>query len=152
MPPTNPPLSNSAQRVQQALAAHGLPLTVVELPQSTRTAVDAAAAIGCTVGQIAKSLIFRAKTSDRPVLVIASGSNRVDEPALAALLGEPLGKADADFVRARTGFVIGGVPPIGHTEPPVTFVTPTCSPTTSSGPPPARPTPRSGSPRRIWWR
>jgi prolyl-tRNA editing enzyme YbaK/EbsC (Cys-tRNA(Pro) deacylase) len=118
----NPPLSSSAQRVQAALAAHGLGLTVVELPQSTRTAAEAAAAVGCTVGQIAKSLIFRAGTSGRPVLVIASGSNRVNERAVAALLGEPLAKADADFVRARTGFVIGGVPPIGHSEPPVTFI------------------------------
>lgn len=118
----NLPLSSSARRVQQALAAHGLGLTVVELPQSTRTAAEAAAAVGCTVGQIAKSLIFRAGASSRPVLVIASGSNRVDERAVAALLGEPLAKADADFVRARTGFVIGGVPPVGHAEPPVTFI------------------------------
>ena len=122
MTTSNTPLSNSAQRVQQALEAHGLGLTVVELPQSTRTAAEAAAAVGCTVGQIAKSLIFRAKASGRPVLVIASGSNRVDEKAVAARLGEGLGKADADFVRARTGFVIGGVPPIGHLEPPVTFI------------------------------
>lgn len=118
----NLPLSSSAQRVQQALEAHGLGLTVVELPQSTRTAAEAAAAVGCTVGQIAKSLIFRAAESSRPVLVIASGSNRVDEPAVAAQLGEPLAKANADFVRARTGFVIGGVPPIGHVETPVTFI------------------------------
>ena len=122
MTTSNPSLSHSAQRVQQALAAHGLGLTVVELPQSTRTAAEAAAAVGCTVGQIAKSLIFRARDSSRPVLVIASGSNRVDEKAVAAHLGEPLAKADADFVRARTGFVIGGVPPIGHLEPPVTFI------------------------------
>ncbi len=118
----NPPLSSSAQRVQRALAEKGLALTVVELPQSTRTAAEAAAAVGCTVGQIAKSLIFRARESSRPVLIIASGSNRVDETAVAAHLGEPLAKADADFVRARTGFVIGGVPPVGHSEPPVTFI------------------------------
>jgi prolyl-tRNA editing enzyme YbaK/EbsC (Cys-tRNA(Pro) deacylase) len=118
----NTPLSPSAQRVQAALAAHGLGLTVVELPQSTRTAAEAAAAVGCTVEQIAKSIIFRARTSDRPVLVMTSGGNRVDEKAVAALLGEPLAKADADFVRARTGFVIGGVPPIGHSEPLVTFI------------------------------
>jgi prolyl-tRNA editing enzyme YbaK/EbsC (Cys-tRNA(Pro) deacylase) len=119
---TTPPLSSSAQRVQAALAAHGLGQTVVELPQSTRTAAEAAAAVGCTVGQIAKSLIFRARDSSRPVLVIASGANRVDERAVAARLGEPLAKADADFVRARTGFAIGGVPPIGHSEPPVIFI------------------------------
>ena len=122
MSQSNSSLSNSAQRVQLALAAHGLGLNVVELPQSTRTAAEAAAAIGCTVGQIAKSLIFRARESSRPVLVIASGSNRVDEKAVAAQLGEVLAKADADFVRARTGFVIGGVPPIGHSEPPVVFI------------------------------
>jgi prolyl-tRNA editing enzyme YbaK/EbsC (Cys-tRNA(Pro) deacylase) len=116
------PLSPSAQRVQAALAAHGLGLTVVELPQSTRTAAEAAAAVGCTVGQIAKSLIFRGKESNQPVLVIASGSNRVDEKSVAEHLGQALGKADADFVRARTGFVIGGVPPVGHSERLVTFI------------------------------
>ena len=119
MPPN---LSASAQKVQDALAARGLALTVVELPQSTRTAAEAALAVGCAVGQIVKSIIFRAAKSNRPVLVITSGANRVSEKAVAALLGEPLARADADFVRARTGFVIGGVPPIGHVEPPVTFI------------------------------
>ncbi len=121
----NPPpasLSPSAQRVQNALAAQGVPLQVVELPHSTRTAVEAAHAIGTTVAQIVKSLIFRAPQSDRAVLVLASGVNRVDEKAVAALLGEPLGKADADFVRAKTGFVIGGVSPVGHTAPLPTFI------------------------------
>jgi prolyl-tRNA editing enzyme YbaK/EbsC (Cys-tRNA(Pro) deacylase) len=116
------PLSASAQKVQDALAARGLALTVVELPQSTRTAAEAAQAVGCTVGQIVKSIIFRAAKTDRPVLVVTSGANRVSEKAVAALLGEPLAKADPDFVRARTGFVIGGVPPVGHAEPPVTFI------------------------------
>jgi prolyl-tRNA editing enzyme YbaK/EbsC (Cys-tRNA(Pro) deacylase) len=115
-------LSPSAQKVQDTLAAHGLALTVVELPQSTRTAAEAAAAVGCTVGQIVKSIVFRAAQTNRPVLVITSGANRVSEKAVAALLGEPLAKADADFVRTRTGFVIGGVPPLGHVEPPVTFI------------------------------
>ncbi|MBX3054425.1 MAG: YbaK/EbsC family protein [Caldilineaceae bacterium] len=109
-------LSSSAQKVQDALAASGVLLQVVEMPQSTRTAADAALAVGCDVAQIAKSLIFRARETDRPVLVIASGNNRVDVEKVAALLGEPIGKADADFVRARTGFVIGGVPPVGHAE------------------------------------
>jgi len=95
---------------------------VVELPQSTRTAAEAASAVGCGVGQIVKSLIFRAANSDRPVLVLASGSNKVDEAAVAKLLGEPLAKADADFVRARTGFAIGGVSPVGHTEPMPTYI------------------------------
>jgi prolyl-tRNA editing enzyme YbaK/EbsC (Cys-tRNA(Pro) deacylase) len=118
----NKPLPTSAQRVQQALQALGLPLRVVELPASTRTAADAAQAIGCQVGQIAKSLVFRGAETGRPVLVVASGSNRVDEQKIAALLGEPLAKADADFVRLRTGFVIGGVPPVAHLEPLQTFL------------------------------
>lgn len=115
-------LKPSAQRVQKALAAHGLGLEVREFPASTRTAEDAAAAIGCTVAQIAKSLIFRGKTTDRPVLVIASGVNRVDEKKVSTLIGEKIGKADAEFVRARTGFAIGGVPPVGHLEPPITLI------------------------------
>ncbi len=115
-------LSASAQKVQDVLAAHGLALTVVELPQSTRTAAEAATAVGCTVGQIVKSIVFRAAETQRPVLVITSGANRVSEKAVAALLGERLAKADADFVRNRTGFVIGGVPPVGHVETPVTFI------------------------------
>ncbi len=115
-------LSPSARRVQEALDQLGLVLQVVELPGSTRTAVDAAQAIGCTVAQIAKSLIFRAKETNRPVLVIASGVNRVNEKTIASLLGEKIGKADADFVRRRTGFVIGGVPPVGHIERVETFI------------------------------
>lgn len=110
------PLSPSAQKVQNALQALGLSLQVVELPASTRTAVDAAQAVGCTVGQIVKSLIFKTKRSQRAILVVASGANRVDEKKIATLTGEPLGKADADFVRQQTGFVIGGVPPVGHIQ------------------------------------
>jgi prolyl-tRNA editing enzyme YbaK/EbsC (Cys-tRNA(Pro) deacylase) len=110
------PLSSSAQKVQDALKALGLTLAVVELPGSTRTAVEAAQAVGCELGQIVKSLVFKGKRSERPILVIASGTNRVNEKAIEALIGEPLGKADADFVRQRTGFVIGGVPPVGHAE------------------------------------
>lgn len=116
------PLSQSARKVQQALDALGLDLRVVELPGSTRTAVEAAQAVGCQVGQIVKSLVFKAKRSQRPILVVASGQNRVDERLIEALIGEPLGKADADFVRQRTGFVIGGVPPVGHAEPLETFI------------------------------
>jgi prolyl-tRNA editing enzyme YbaK/EbsC (Cys-tRNA(Pro) deacylase) len=116
------PLSSSAQKVQNVLNLHGVSLHVVELPASTRTAQDAALAVGCSVGQIAKSLIFRAEHSGKPVLVIASGTNRVNEKVIGNLLGEPIGKADADFVRAETGFVIGGVPPVGHEYPLETFV------------------------------
>ena len=95
---------------------------VVEFEESTRTSADAAAAIGCTVAQIAKSVIFRAAESGRPVLVVASGVNRVDEKKIAALLGEKVKSADADFVREKTGYVIGGVPPVAHATPPVTYL------------------------------
>lgn len=108
------PLSKSARRVQDALDKQGKDFQVIELPDSTRTAVEAARAVGCQLGQIVKSLVFKAKRSKRPVLVIASGANRVDEKKIEALIGEPLGKADADFVRSSTGFAIGGVPPVGH--------------------------------------
>lgn len=115
-------LSSSAQRVQEALEALGLSLQVVELPQSTRSAAEAAASIGCGVEQIAKSLVFRTRMTKRPVLVIASGTNRVDEKRVGEMLGEPLERADADFVRQHTGFAIGGVPPVGHLERLETFV------------------------------
>ena len=115
-------LSVSAQKVQHALADLGMDLQVVELPSSTRTAVEAAQAVGCQVGQIVKSLVFRAVHSNRPVLVVASGANRVNEPRLGDLLGEPIAKADADYVRLRTGFAIGGVPPLAHAEPLTIFI------------------------------
>lgn len=115
-------MSASVDRVKDALRAAGLPAEIKEFDASTRTAADAAAAIGCTQAQIAKSLVFRAKASNRAVLVIASGINRVDETKLAALLGEKTGKADADFVRAETGFAIGGVAPIGHTGKVVIYI------------------------------
>jgi prolyl-tRNA editing enzyme YbaK/EbsC (Cys-tRNA(Pro) deacylase) len=107
-------LSASARKVQQALETHGLSLEVVELRESTRTSREAAQALGCGVGQIAKSLVFRGARSGKPILVIASGSNRVNEGKLAELAGESAEKADADFVREATGFSIGGVPPVGH--------------------------------------
>lgn len=117
------PLSRSAQRVQDALTALGFSMgQVVELPATTRTAAEAAEAIGCTVAQIAKSLVFRGAQSGAPVLVITSGVNRVDTALVAGALGEPLAKADADFVRAQTGFAIGGVPPVGHDRPLRTFI------------------------------
>lgn len=115
-------LSNSARKVQDALQALGMTLQVVELPGSTRTAAEAAQAIGTTVGQIAKSLVFRTTTTQRPVLIIASGPNRVNEKLIGHLLGETIEKADADFVRERMGFVIGGVPPVGHLEKPETLI------------------------------
>jgi Cys-tRNA(Pro) deacylase len=106
-----PAESPSAIRVQTAL---GDRFQVLEFDASTRTAADAAAAIGCEVAQIAKSLIFRGARSGRAVLIIASGVDRVDEKKAAAAVGEPIGRADADFVREATGFAIGGVPPVGH--------------------------------------
>jgi prolyl-tRNA editing enzyme YbaK/EbsC (Cys-tRNA(Pro) deacylase) len=112
----------SAQRVQDALYARGLTNQVIELPDSTRTAAEAAAAVGCTVGQIAKSLIFIGKQTGQGVLVIASGANRVDEKAVQALVGEKIGKADADAVRLLTGYVIGGVPPLGHAQVLATYI------------------------------
>ncbi len=115
-------LSPSARRVQQALENLGFTMHVIELPGSTRTAAEAAQAVGSQIGQIVKSLIFKTKRSQRPVLVIASGANRVDERRLEALIGEPLGKADADFVRQHTGFAIGGIPPVGHTEKMDTYI------------------------------
>lgn len=115
-------LSPSALKVQKALNAIGLSLEVVELPGSTRTAQEAAQAVGCQVGQIAKSIIFQGLVSHHPILVIASGPNRVNEKLIEGLVGEAIAKADADFVRQRTGFVIGGVPPVGHIENLETFL------------------------------
>ncbi|MGN6563271.1 MAG: YbaK/EbsC family protein, partial [Thermomicrobiales bacterium] len=97
-------LSGSARRVQEALAARGFAMQVVEFAATTRTAADAAAAIGCQVEQIAKSLVFRGRETGQPVLVIASGGNRVNERRLRELAGEPIEKPDADYVRERTGF------------------------------------------------
>ena len=113
-----PASAPSALKVQASL---GPRFTVLEFDAPTRTAEDAAAAIGCTVAEIAKSLIFRAERG-RSVLVVASGVNRVDEKKAAALIGERLGRADADFVRVKTGFAIGGVPPIGHATAPVVLI------------------------------
>ena len=115
-------LGRSARRVREELAARGFDFQLREFPESTRTSAEAAAALGCELGQIAKSLVFRAKDSGKPVLVIASGANRVDEKAVAALIGEKIARADADFVREKTGFSIGGVPPIAHREAPVTLI------------------------------
>ena len=115
-------LRSSAQKVQDVLRALGFQFEVVELPASTRSAAEAANSVGCQVGQIAKSLVFKTKHTQRPVLVIASGANRVDEAKIGELAGEPIEKADADFVREHTGFVIGGVPPVGHLELLLTFI------------------------------
>ena len=115
-------LSASARKVQEALAALGFAHEIIELDQPVRSAAAAAAAVGCTVGQIAKSIVFRGAESGRAVLVITSGANRVNEQRIGELLGEPLEKAGPDFVRERTGFAIGGVPPVGHATALETFV------------------------------
>ncbi len=107
-------LTASAQKVQDALKACDVTCQVVEMPASTRTAQDAALAIGCKVGQIAKSLVFKTSKTGRAILVIASGTNRVNEKRLGELVGEPIERASADFVRVQTGYAIGGVPPVGH--------------------------------------
>jgi len=115
-------LSPSAQRVQDALASNRVACEVVELPGTTRSARDAAASIGCKVDQIVKSLIFKGTLTDRAILVVASGKNLVNLERLSALAGEPVEKPDAEFVRKRTGFAIGGVPPVGHSERLPTFI------------------------------
>jgi prolyl-tRNA editing enzyme YbaK/EbsC (Cys-tRNA(Pro) deacylase) len=115
-------LAPSAQRVADELAKRGSAARVIELPDSARTAADAARAVGCTVDQIAKSLVFRAAPSGRHVLVIASGGNRVDVDAVGASLGEPLVRAEAEWVREVTGFTIGGIPPVGHRTAPVVYI------------------------------
>ena len=107
---TNP----SVERVRAALERAGMAADIVELPGAARTARAAADFLGCQVAQIANSLVFRAQASDTAVLVMSSGACRVDVARLAQLLGEPIAKADADFVRRHTGFAIGGVAPVGH--------------------------------------
>ena len=108
-------MSKRARQFQEILNQRGLDLTVQELPDSTRTADDAAQALGCEKAQIVKSLVFRTGDDD-PVLVLASGPNRVNEKAISKLLGAKISKADADFVKTVTGFAIGGVPPLGHKQ------------------------------------
>jgi prolyl-tRNA editing enzyme YbaK/EbsC (Cys-tRNA(Pro) deacylase) len=115
-------LKSSAQKVQQALQAQGLPCEVVQMDETTRSAKDAARAIGCKVGQIVKSLIFEGKHSHQPILVVASGVNRVNENTLRRHVSEPVAMAGADYVREATGFAIGGVPPVGHINPLNTFI------------------------------
>lgn len=106
--------SSSVRKVKVAIARKGYSFEIKVLPDSTRTAKEAAEAIGCTIPEIAKSLIFKGAESDNPILVIASGSNRVDTEKISKLVNEKVVKADADFIRSETGFAIGGIPPVGH--------------------------------------
>lgn len=115
-------LSPSAQKIQNLLNELGFAYTVIEHAESTRTAQEAADQAGCELGQIVKSLIFRGKTSGKPILVLTSGPNRVNEKQISEYAGESIGKADADFVRTVTGFAIGGVPPLGHAEKMETYI------------------------------
>jgi len=116
------PINTSAQKIQNILRELGSGYKVIEFTESTRTAQEAADRVGCQLGQIVKSLIFRGKTSNKGILVLTSGSNRVDENKISKYAGEPIGRADPEFVRTITGFAIGGVPPVGHIQPLETFI------------------------------
>jgi len=115
-------LSPTVQKIQDLLNSLGYQFTVIEHAESTRTAQEAADRAGCELGQIVKSLIFKGKESGKPILVLTSGVNRVDEKRISAYAGEGIGRADADFVRAVTGFAIGGVPPVGHIQKMETYI------------------------------
>ena len=115
-------LSPSSQKVQDILDSLGYHCSVQESPVITRTASDAAARVGCAVGQIVKSLIFRGGTTSKPILVLTSGANRVDEQRISIYAAEPIQRADPEFVRNVTGFAIGGVPPLGHMQPMETYI------------------------------
>ncbi|MBA4060447.1 MAG: cys-tRNA(pro)/cys-tRNA(cys) deacylase [Verminephrobacter sp.] len=114
-------LPDGVQRVAAALQEKGHPHAPRMLDNSARTAQEAADALGIAVGQIAKSIIFRRKSDDVAVLVVTSGDRRVDEKKVEAHVGK-VGRADADFVKSRTGFSIGGVSPVAHATPPVTLI------------------------------
>ncbi|GAC1566922.1 MAG: YbaK/EbsC family protein [Ktedonobacteraceae bacterium] len=107
---------SSVKKVQRTLKSLGFSGEVVVFPASTRTANEAAQAVGCQVGQIVKSLVFKGTATHKPVLALVSGSNRVNEQRLGTQVGEKIEKADADFVRQHTGFAVGGVPPVAHSE------------------------------------
>lgn len=117
-------MSKSMKRVQAALEAAGIAGEIREMDASTRTAPEAAAAVGCALDQIVKSIVFRGETSGHVRLFLTAGGNRVCADKAAALAGEPLGRADADLVRAETGFAIGGVAPLGHLAPVPTWLDP----------------------------
>lgn len=117
-------LRDSARRVQEFLSAKGFVFEVQELPGSTRTAKEAADSVGCQIGQIAKSLVFKDKSTGEPVLVVASGANRVDLKKIKAATGLKLGRADGNYVKEKVGFAIGGVPPAGHIRPLPTLLDP----------------------------
>lgn len=115
-------LKEASQRFKVAAAGVGLAVVITEHAVSSRTAAEAAAACGCGVGAIVKSLVFRGAESGAPYLLLVSGSNRVDQKGVAQAIGEPLERPDAEFVRAVTGFAIGGIPPLGHASAIATFI------------------------------
>jgi prolyl-tRNA editing enzyme YbaK/EbsC (Cys-tRNA(Pro) deacylase) len=115
-------LSSSAQKIQDLLSKLGSNFQVIEFTESTRTAQEAADRVGCQVGQIVKSMIFKSQGSDKGILVLTSGANRVDEKKISEYTQETIKRADSDFVRSMTGFAIGGVPPVGHAHPLETYI------------------------------
>jgi prolyl-tRNA editing enzyme YbaK/EbsC (Cys-tRNA(Pro) deacylase) len=117
-------LKAAAKRVQERAESLGLDVDVRQMPASTRTAQEAAAACGCAVAQIVKSLVFKGEKSHRPYLLLVSGSNRVNEKSVAAIVGEALMRPDGRFVREVTGYAIGGIPPFGHATPLATYMDP----------------------------
>ena len=117
-------LRESAKRVQDYLIDKGFAFEVKELDSSTRTAQEAADSVGCEVGQIAKSLVFKNKMDDEPIMIIASGTNRVDLKKVEAATGFKLGNADGAYVKEKVGYTIGGVPPVAHATPLVTILDP----------------------------
>ncbi len=116
------PLSASSQKIQDTLQKLGYPYTVIEFEVPTKTAQQAADAVGVTLGQIVKSLVFKGLESGKGIMVLASGANRVDEKRISSYAGEPIGRADPDFVRGLTGFAIGGIPPLGHLQAMDTYI------------------------------
>jgi len=116
--------SKSLARVEAALAAGGIAAEIIEMAEGTRTAEQAAAAAGCALDQIVKSIVFRGEADGHVVLFLTAGGNRVDQDKASALAGEALGKADAQLIRAETGFAIGGVAPVGHLRKIRSFVDP----------------------------
>jgi prolyl-tRNA editing enzyme YbaK/EbsC (Cys-tRNA(Pro) deacylase) len=117
-------MSNSLKRVRAALEVAGLTAHILEMATETRTAEQAADAAGCSIDQIAKSIIFRGEVTGHVVLFLTAGGNRVDPEKAGAVAGQALGKADAELIRAETGFAIGGVAPLGHLSPITCFFDP----------------------------
>jgi len=115
-------ITPTAKQIQRFLHKRGFDCKVIEYQESTRTSQEAADRVGCQIGQIVKSIIFRGQVTNKPVLVLTSGANRVDESIISHYVGELIGRADADFVRNATGFAIGGVPPVAHLHPLETYL------------------------------